>query len=142
MSEHSSLANEALGECGLRQIQEFVLAVALFWCFVHWLICIKSILYKRVNLTLGFTHLTFTMSAEDYSKKEFSEEELAARKNRMRHSQVLLSDSTLHYALGMRGFYLAICIAGWIIHPIACIIITSVSVIYLYFSDHSFNKYI
>lgn len=84
------LANEALSECGLRQIQEFVLAVALFWCFVHWLICIK-----------GFTHLSFIMSAEDYSKKEFTEEELDARQMRIKHAKALLSDSTLHYAMGM-----------------------------------------
>jgi uncharacterized membrane protein len=48
--------------------------------------------------------------------------------------------SIFYWGLGLRFFYLGICIGGWIASPIACIIVTFLMVVAMYFLDRSVSS--
>lgn len=79
-----------MGACGIRRAQGFILTLVLFWCFIHWTIAIK-----------GLTHLSFIVSGEDYSHP-LSPEEQFYRDQRIRFAKNLMSNITIHYAIGKR----------------------------------------
>eukprot|EP01126_Amoeba_proteus_P066834 TRINITY_DN974_c0_g2_i3.p1 TRINITY_DN974_c0_g2~~TRINITY_DN974_c0_g2_i3.p1 ORF type:complete len:160 (+),score=20.76 TRINITY_DN974_c0_g2_i3:263-742(+) len=123
-------ANEALNFCGFDRTQQWALTLSFFWSFLHWLICIKA-----------FTHLTFIISMGDFSHK-LSQEEIDDKNEREIYAQTLVVNATFHYFMAIRLFFFAIIIAGWILHPYACIAITIITLIYLFISDHSYGHYI
>ena len=47
--------------------------------------------------------------------------------------------TTIHYFLGIRGFFLSFCLIGWVFHPIACLVVTVCIIGFMYLSDHSFT---
>jgi len=66
---------------------------------------------------------------------DFIKEEL---KHRINQAGAALESATIHYFIGIRGFFLSLCIGAWIFHAIACLIVTVFVVIFMYFSDHAF----
>jgi uncharacterized membrane protein len=51
-----------------------------------------------------------------------------------------VAHSVFYWALGLRFFYLGVCIGGWIASPIACLIVTVVMVSVMYFWDRSVSS--
>jgi uncharacterized membrane protein len=47
------------------------------------------------------------------------------------------AQSLFYWALGLRFFYLAICIGGWIASPIACLVIAVLMIVLMFFWDRS-----
>ncbi len=45
--------------------------------------------------------------------------------------------SAFYWSMGLRFFYLAICIGGWVASPIACLVITTVVVVVMWFWDRT-----
>lgn len=127
------ITSSALNISGLRQIQEFILASILLWCFVHWIIAI-----------MGLSQLTLTMSAETYgNNKGYQESDVYLNyDDRIKYSQELIKNIAIHFSIAIRGFFLAFCVFGWVVHPIVCFILTVIVCIYLYFADHSIRKYV
>jgi len=48
--------------------------------------------------------------------------------------------SVFYWSLGLRFFYLAICIGGWIASPVAALAVTLVMVLMMYYLDRSFSS--
>jgi uncharacterized membrane protein len=51
-----------------------------------------------------------------------------------------VAHSVFYWALGLRFFYLGVCIGGWIASPIACLIVTVLMVSVMYFWDRSVSS--
>jgi uncharacterized membrane protein len=111
----------------LLQIQIFSLALVMGWTFLHWLIAIK-----------GFTHLTFLFGISKWA--DTGDEDAQKRKfdKRIRQGEMIIKSATTHYFIGIRGFFLSLCLGAWIFNPIACLVVTFFVVIFMYCSDHSF----
>lgn len=92
-------AQDALRNCGIHQIQELVLAAALFWAFIHWVISTESTvpLLCFFNQTV-FNHLSFLLSAEDYTVEPA---EHITRGRRIVVAQKAMVSATLHFSLGL-----------------------------------------
>jgi uncharacterized membrane protein len=48
--------------------------------------------------------------------------------------------SVFYWALGLRFFYIGVCIGGWIASPIACVIVTVIMVCIMYLWDRSVSS--
>lgn len=90
-------------------------------------------------IKLGLSHLSFIVSGEDF-RTALDEEGKFLRRQRINFAKALIGNITIHYAVGMRGFFLALCVGGWTLSPAACLAVTSTCVIYMFVSDHSFIK--
>eukprot|EP01126_Amoeba_proteus_P049821 TRINITY_DN5845_c0_g1_i7.p1 TRINITY_DN5845_c0_g1~~TRINITY_DN5845_c0_g1_i7.p1 ORF type:complete len:205 (-),score=24.12 TRINITY_DN5845_c0_g1_i7:84-698(-) len=111
-------------KCGKVQIQLIFLAISMAWTFIHWIISLK-----------GFNHLNFILGAEDYAKG-IPEEEKEDQKYRITQAQTLLAEATIHHTIGIRGFFLCFCIAGWMWTPIVCFVVSLIACCFLYGSEN------
>lgn len=65
---------------------------------------------------------------------------IANPKTRQKVAGEAAAHAVFYWAMGLRMFYLAVCIGGWVASPIACLVITVVMVVVMYFLDRSVSS--